>query len=144
MNNDFFNPEEDDFFNEGFDLNKNRNELSDYLNKLEEEKANKKSEFEGFEEGDGEYCEVYESVMKAALISKPFGIMWDEEYIIKFLKKLGYKIVERIDEDTNDIYPVPVKPGTEVIPEKRNELRRVFDMEIQKVLLKFLFKIIDE
>ena len=51
-----------------------------------------------------------------------------------------YKIIERTDED-GEIYTVPVKVGSKIIPDKHDTLRRVFDREIQKTLLKWLIKI---
>lgn len=101
--------------------------------------AMSKEEFLGKEENEEKegYCDVYEAVMKAIFISKPLGIIFDNDLIEDFLVGRGYKIVERTDDD-GEIYTVPVKVGSKIIPDRRDSLRRVFDREIQEVLMKWI------
>lgn len=94
-------------------------------------------------EDDYEYCEIYEAVMKAIFISRPLGILWDDDLIENFLVSKGFKMIERIDED-GEVFSVPVKPGAKIIPDRRDSLRRTFDREIQKTLLKWLLKVESE
>ena len=93
-------------------------------------------DYEDSEEG----CDVYEAVMSAIFLSRPLGILWDEDLIEEFLKTKGYKIIERTDEN-GEVYTVPVKNGSKIIPDQKNSLRRVFDREIQKTLINWLSKL---
>ena len=96
----------------------------------------------GYDEEDPDDfgCEVYHAVMNAIFLSRPLGILWDDDLIEDFLKSKNYRIVERVDED-GEVYSVPVKPGEKMISERRDSLRRVFDREIQETLIKWLKKI---
>jgi len=85
-------------------------------------------------------CEVFDAVMSAIFISRPLGILWDDDLIEKFLKNKGYDIIERVDE-AGETYRVPVKSDSKIIPDQKNSLRKVFDREVQKTLLKWLSKI---
>ena len=95
-------------------------------------------ELDGFDE-DGP-CDVYNAVMGAIFISRPFGILWDDDLIEEFLVYKGYKIIPRTDED-GDIYYVPVKKESKLIPDSKSSMRQVFDREVQKSILKWLKKI---
>ena len=95
-------------------------------------------ELNGFEE-DGP-CDVYNAVMGAIFISRPFGILWDDDLIEEFLVHKGYKIIPRTDEE-GEIYYVPVKKESKLIPDSKNTMRKVFDREVQQTILKWLKKI---
>ena len=97
-------------------------------------------EFDGFEEEDDGPCDVYNAVMGAIFISRPFGILWDEDLIEEFLVYKGYKIIPRTDEE-GEIYYVPVKKESKLIPDSKSSMRQVFDREVQKSILKWLKKI---
>ena len=92
------------------------------------------------EEEDESPPACIEHLLSAIFISRPLGILWDDDLIEEFLESLGYKIVERVDED-GEPYTVPVKPGSKLIPDRKDSLRRVFDREVQKTLLKWLIGI---
>ena len=91
-----------------------------------------------FEEND-DRLPCIEPILGAIFLSRPLGILWDDDIIEEFLSELGYSMIERVDDD-GDVYVVPVKKGSKLIPDRRDSLRRVFDREIQKVLLKWLIK----
>jgi hypothetical protein len=60
--------------------------------------------------------------------------------IEKFLQAKGYKIVERTDDD-GEVYTVPVKIGSKIIPDRRDSLRRIFDQEVQETLINWLISL---
>ena len=84
-----------------------------------------------------EDCPMINTILSAIFMSRPLGLIWDEDIIVDFLKEKGYKILERVDEN-GDTYLVPVKIGSKYIPDSRNSLRKVFDREIQVTLIKWL------
>ena len=102
---------------------------------------NKKNMFSNEEENifntSEENCPVLETILSAIFVSKPLGLLWDEDIIVEFLKEKGYKIVERVDEN-GETYLVPVKSESKYIPDSKNMLRKVFDREIQRTLIKWL------
>lgn len=77
-----------------------------------------------------------------SLVSKPFGILWYDENMEEFLKKLGYKIITRKDPETDREYNIAVKPNDPSISDEGySNVRDVFDNEVQKILLGWLLKI---
>ncbi len=84
-----------------------------------------------------EDCPMIDTILSAIFVSRPLGLIWDEDIIVDFLKAKGYKILERVDED-GETYLVPVKSESKYIPDSRNSLRKVFDREIQVALIKWL------
>lgn len=125
-------------------MNKNSNDIEGPQNDIfggamsEEEFLNKEN---GGEENDwdGEEggCDVYDAVMNAIFLSRPLGILFDEDLIEDYLTCRGYKIVERTDDD-GEVYTVPVKVGSKIIPDRRDSLRRTFDREVQETLLAWM------
>lgn len=92
-----------------------------------------------------EDCPYFGILMHSILMPKPFGIIWDEDKMIKFLEKRGYKILERhyLDRDRrskDSKYKVALKPGTKLTVDHSN-IREVFDSEIQDLLLSWFEKI---
>ena len=74
-------------------------------------------------------------------VSKPFGILWLDENMEKFLKFRGYKILNKHDKETDCDYKVAVKPGDSYIPDEGySNIREMFDIEVQDVLLSWLMK----
>lgn len=84
-----------------------------------------------------EHCEVFDAVMSAIFLSRPLGILFDEDLIIEFLQSRKYRIVERTDDD-GEVYSVPVKVGSKVIPDSKSALRKVFDREVQETLITWM------
>jgi hypothetical protein len=127
-------------------MNKNSNDIEGPQNDIfggamsEEEFLNKEN---GGEENDWEdneddgHCDVYDAVMNAIFLSRPLGILFDEDLIEDYLTCRGYKIVERTDDD-GEVYTVPVKVGSKIIPDRRDSLRRTFDREVQEALLAWM------
>ena len=125
-------------------MNKNSNDIEGPQNDIfggamsEEEFLN--SENGGEDDWDGEEeggCDVYDAVMSAIFLSRPLGILFDEDLIEDYLRFRNYKIVERTDDD-GEVYTVPVKAGSKIIPDRRDSLRRVFDREVQETLLAWM------
>ena len=126
-------------------MNKNSNDIEGPQNDIfggamsEEEFLNKENggeenDWDGEEEGG---CDVYDAVMSAIFLSRPLGILFDEDLIEDYLTSRGYKIVERTDDD-GEVYTVPVKVGSKIIPDRRDSLRRTFDREVQEALLAWM------
>ena len=105
---------------------------------LNDENGGEENDWEG--EDDGSPCEVYDALMGAIFLSRPLGILWEDSLIEKFLQAKGYKIVERTDDD-GEIYTVPVKIGSKIIPDRRDSLRRIFDQEVQETLINWLISL---
>ena len=127
-------------------MKKNSNDIEGPQNDIfggamsEEEFLNSENGGEDDWEDEGGPCEVYDAVMSAIFLSRPLGILWDDDIIEEYLKFRKYKIVERTDDD-GEVYTVPVKAGSKIIPDRRDSLRRVFDREVQEALLTWLKKI---
>ena len=126
-------------------MNKNSNDIEGPQNDIfggamsEEEFLNKENggeenDWDGEEEGG---CDVYDAVMSAIFLSRPLGILFDDDLIEDYLKFRNYKIVERTDDD-GEVYTVPVKVGSKIIPDRRDSLRRTFDREVQETLLAWM------
>ena len=127
-------------------MNKNSNDIEGPQNDIfggamsEEEFLNNEN---GGEENDwenddeGSPCEVYDAVMSAIFLSRPLGILWDDDLVEDYLRFRKYKIVERTDDD-GEVYTVPVKVGSKIIPDRRDSLRRTFDREVQETLLAWM------
>lgn len=124
-------------------MNKDSNDIDSPKNDIfggamsDDEFKNSIEEDDWEDDEDAGYCDVYEAVMGAIFLSRPLGIMWDEDLIEEFLESRDYKIVERTDKD-GEVYTVPVKAGSKIIPDRRDTLRRVFDREIQETLITWL------
>lgn len=103
---------------------------------LNSENGGEENDWEDEDEGSSP-CEVYDAVMSAIFLSRPLGILWDDDIIEEYLKFRKYKIVERTDDD-GEVYTVPVKVGSKIIPERRDALRRTFDREVQETLLAWM------
>lgn len=74
------------------------------------------------------------------MLPRPFGILWDFEYMEDYLKFKGYKIIERTDEESEKTCKMAVKPGDKYIPDydRGTNILEVFTDELQKTLLKWL------
>ncbi len=124
-------------------MNKSGNDIESPNNDIF---GNAMSEDEFFNKGNGEekeeegHCDVLEAVLGAIFLSRPLGIIFDEDLIEEFLMSRGYKIVERTD-DEGEVYTVPVKSGSKIIPDRRDSLRRIFDREVQESLITWLKQI---
>jgi len=101
---------------------------------LNNENGGEENDWDGEEEGG---CDVYDAVMSAIFLSRPLGLIFDDDLIEDYLKFRDYKIVERTDDD-GEVYTVPVKVGSKIIPDRRDSLRRVFDREVQETLLAWM------
>jgi hypothetical protein len=101
---------------------------------LNNENGGEENDWAGEEEGG---CDVYDAVMSAIFLSRRLGILFDEDLIEDYLTCRGYKIVERTDDD-GEVYTVPVKVGSKIIPDRRDSLRRTFDREVQEALLAWM------
>lgn len=101
--------------------------------KEEDDLINQNDEFD-----DTPSCEFFDNFVSVAMISKPFGFIWDEGRIIKFLKARGYKI---INNDSEFSVPLAVKPETSELPDfKDGNIRVVFDEEVKDIILNWLLK----
>ena len=95
--------------------------------------------------GDEFEEDLWPSVQSLANIiieDKPFGMVWPEETMVEFLKKLDYRIV--VSESTFDGYPIriAVKKSDSVVPDlEDSNISSVFSREIQSILLNWLLKI---
>lgn len=79
-------------------------------------------------------------MLSAFLINRPFGIQFSFPNMEKFLKVRGYSILERVSEETGEIYHIAVKPGeTKAFPETGNIII-TFNQEVEKVLLNWLIE----
>ena len=102
-------------------MNKNSNDIEGPQNDIfggamsEEEFLNKENGGEENDwDGEGEGgCDVYDAVMNAIFLSRPLGILFDDDLIEDYLKFRNYKIVERTDDD-GEVYTVPVKIGSKI------------------------------
>ena len=128
-------------------MNKNSNDIDGPQNDIfggimpEEEFLNSENNEglnDNWEEGEGNApCEVYDALIGAIFLSRPLGLIWDDDIIEEYLKFRKYKIIERTDDD-GEVYTVPVKAGSKIIPDRRDSLRRVFDREVQETLLAWM------
>lgn len=101
-----------------------------------------------FEEDDDEEsdsCPYFDIIMHTILLSRPFGIIWNDDKMESFLIKRGYKIIEKhyTDKDRKkETYRVAIKSGSCNMPvDEISNIRDVFDLEIQDVILGWLDKI---
>lgn len=92
---------------------------------------------------DVEVCPQIESVIKSLLQTRPFGIDWDIDKVINFLKENGYKIYKKRDKINNSEYMVAYKEGvTKPVNDIRlTNLGKEFSSTIQDILLRWLTKI---
>ena len=90
------------------------------------------------ENEDHESCPVMPMIMSALMMPRPFGMMWDDEVIEKFLDSRGYKILDVTDETGENIH-VAVKKDDPIIPDEPNIIA-VFEKEVQGLFLNFLIK----
>lgn len=90
-------------------------------------------------EEDCPYSHIFMSLLT---MSKPIGFIWEDIDIIEnFLKKRGYKIIERTNSKGNNI-KIAVKPSDSCIPnDEFSNLREVFNQDVQNIILSWLLKI---
>lgn len=81
-------------------------------------------------------CPVFDILMSS---SKPFGMIWEDDKMMDFLKKRGYSILKRTD-DNGDTYEVAIKNGEKTIPDYDN-ICETFEDEVQDILINWLLKI---
>ena len=89
-------------------------------------------------------CPYFDIMMHTILLSRPFGIVWDNDKMEKFLSKRGYKIIEKhyTDEDrAGETYKVAIKPGYILPIHEVSNIRETFDSELQDVILGWIDKI---
>ena len=90
------------------------------------------------EDEDCPYSHIFLSLLT---MPKPLGFVWNLEDIEEFLKKRGYKIIERKNSDGEDI-KIAVKPSDSCIPgDETSNLREVFYQDVKKIILSWLLKI---
>lgn len=100
---------------------------------------NNKGEFRVSSNLDNGFSELLYQMM---FVPKPFGMVWKYDNMIDFLKFKGYKVIERIDEETGRTNDVAVKSGAKYIPDAtKSNILEVFEDELQKTLLNWLKKI---
>ena len=92
------------------------------------------------DEGEEEDCPFAETIISIALMPKPFGMTWPSDKMIEFLKKRGYKIFERWDDDEEEEIHVAVKPNEQKLPGNNNILE-TFVNEVQDIILNWLSKL---
>lgn len=99
------------------------------------------SELLGEDEEGEEVCPV-EALFKVMMQTRPFGIDWETEKVIKFLEENGYTILKKRNNDGTE-YPVAVKKGvTKSVENIRvNNLSREFSSVVQDKLLSWLSSI---
>lgn len=95
-----------------------------------------------FEIDSEDFCPMTEILLSAIMIDRPFGIIWKDEIIEKFLMKRGYKIITRHSDVTGSDYRVAFKTSDSCIPETDvDNLRSVFNDEVQEILSNWLLKL---
>lgn len=102
-----------------------------------------KEDNENINDPEDDFSEILASFIgsEPLELSKPFGILWLDENMEKFLKFRGYKILTKHDQETDQDYHVAVKPGDSYIPDEGySNIREMFDIEVQEVLLSWLMK----
>jgi hypothetical protein len=88
---------------------------------------------------------LLETMITLSLMPRPFGMTWSREQMTWFLKKRGYKVLERYSEEADTKYYVAVKKDTTKIPDDgSNNLVEVFADEIQSILMSWLLKIAEK
>lgn len=97
------------------------------------------------EEEDSDSCPYFDIIMHTVLLSRPFGILWDNDKMENFLKKRGYKIIEKHFSDPDrksETYKIAIKSGSIKMPtDEVSNIREVFDSELQDVILSWIDKI---
>ena len=94
--------------------------------------------------GIEEECPFMDAIIDAISFPRPFGIVWSDEKLAKFLEGRGYKIIEKHYKDPSrkkDTYRVALKPGIPIPPEEESNFDYVFSQEVQDILLNWLNKI---
>lgn len=94
------------------------------------------------DESEEKDCPYAETLLRLMLTPHPFGMPWKTDQMVGFLRKRGYKVIERFDEESSDYYYVAVKPHEPTMPTTGN-LIEVFVGECQEIILKWLIKIAD-
>lgn len=108
-------------------INEDYNENEEFDNNEDEEIV--------FEELDCPIAGIF-----SANLNTPFNIFWPKEKMINFLKERGYKIINKYSEEDGNNIDIAVKLDQSLIPETEN-IKEVFNSEIQDILLKWLLKI---
>ena len=89
--------------------------------------------------GNDENCPLPGMIMGFLSVPRPFGFTWSVEKIKKFLSARGYCLIDRFDEDIDDMITVACKKDDEIIPEKGN-LVEVFKSEIEDIIFEWLLR----
>ena len=88
---------------------------------------------------EGETCPWYEMLSRLIMCPKPFGMPWSRDQMCDFLKRRGYRIVNKFNEKKRESFPVVVRPDSESIPElEETNLGDIFATEIQNIILNWL------
>lgn len=103
-------------------------------------------DFNLFEDEDNEPCPVFDAVCSIMALPKPFGFLWEnDEKLIKFLEKRGYRVLQRQiknKEGKKENISIAVKPDSTNIPDlDYSNIREVFQEECQDIILNWLLKI---
>ena len=86
-------------------------------------------------------CPYTREIMSAITSGKPFGMTWNNDIKEDFLRKKGYIILSRVSDSGED-YKVAVKPDEQLINDDGVcNFEKVFELEIQKILSKWLLTI---
>lgn len=91
-------------------------------------------------EDDIESCSIPNALISLTLLPKPFGMLWKSDKIIRFLKGRGYRIISRVDPETDEEYSVAVKPEEQVVPDTDN-LSSTFSEEVQELLVDWMLSL---
>lgn len=89
-----------------------------------------------------DYCPAIESIFKLMMKTRPFGIDWEFDKVLDFLRANGYTICDKMGPGGN-VFKVAVKDGvTKPLSELNNtNISREFSATIQDILLGWLMKI---
>lgn len=89
--------------------------------------------------GTEENCPLAEMTLMLTLMSRPFGMDWPEDKMIKFLKARGYTIVNRFNENTMLEYCIAVPKDSDFIDEPgKSNIKQTFISEMQDIILEKL------
>ena len=100
------------------------------------------NDFNDEEEG---LCPSVEMFAGLILSDKPFGFIWKRDLMIDWLRKIGYKIIEKPNPDPrlSDIpIQVAVHKDNDKMPDlNESNIDEVFCKEVQNTILNWLLKI---
>ena len=79
--------------------------------------------------------------MMAEGLDGPFGITWDPEKQEEFLKKCGYRILTRHNDELGFDYSIAVKPDADVIEDEGfDNIGATFNDVVQDIILEKLLE----